>query len=298
MRSASAYDEAKLSFTETGRRKMESIEDKVVLVTGSTDGIGKITARKLAELGATVIVHGRSRDKCESTVSAIRDRTGSEKTTYYVGDLSALSEVHRLARDIARDHPRLDVLINNAGVGPGDPSENGRRLSADGHELCFAVNYLAPFLLTHLLVPVLSHSAPSRIVNVGSAAQERIDFDDVMLDRGYEPWRAYARSKLAMTMFTFDMADRLEKQDVTVNCLHPGSLLDTKMVRESSATPMGSAESGAEVEVYVATDTGLQGKTGVYFDENRESRAHEQAYDPEAREKLRKIGQSLTGIGG
>jgi NAD(P)-dependent dehydrogenase (short-subunit alcohol dehydrogenase family) len=276
---------------------MESIEDKVLLVTGSTDGIGKITARKLAELGPTVLVHGRSRDKCESTVHEIRVRTGSEKTTYYLGDLSALSEVRRLAQDIARDYPRLDVLINNAGVGPGGPSEKGRRLSADGHELCFAVNYLAPFLLTHLLIPLLSNSAPSRIVNVGSAAQERIDFDNVMLDRGYDPWRAYARSKLAVTMFTFDMADRLKEQEITVNCLHPGSLLDTKMVRQSSATPMGSAESGAEVELYVATDTVLQGKTGVYFNEKRESRAHEQAYDPEARERLRKIGESLTGIG-
>jgi NAD(P)-dependent dehydrogenase (short-subunit alcohol dehydrogenase family) len=274
---------------------MPPVETQVILVTGSTDGIGKITAWKLARMGKTVLVHGRSREKCESTVRALRKDTGSEKLGYYVGDLSSLSSVRALAEEITSDHSMLHGLINNAGVGPG-AWDKDRPLSKDGHELCFAVNYLAPFLLTHLLTPVLKNGAPSRIVNVSSAAQERIDFDDVMLEVSYAPWRAYAQSKLALTMFTFDLAERVKHEEITANCLHPGSLLDTKMVRESNITPLGSAESGAEVEIYVATAPELQGKTGIYFEEKHEARAHEQAYDTEARKRLWRLGESLTGI--
>lgn len=275
---------------------MWSIEEQVILVTGSTDGIGKITAWELARMGAMVLVHGRSHEKCELTVREIRQDTRTEKLRYYVGDLSSLSAVRRLAEEITSDHPSLHVMINNAGVGPGKTSRRNRPLSKDGHELCFAVNYLAPFLMTHLLIPVFKKGVPSRIVNVSSAAQERIHFDDVMLERSYDPWRAYAQSKLALTMFTFDMAERLKDDGITSNCLHPGSLLDTKMVRESSITPLGSAESGAEVEIYVATHPGLHGRTGRYFEEKREARAHEQAYDTEARKTLWRLSEKLTGI--
>lgn len=276
---------------------MRPIQEQIILVTGSTDGIGKITARELARMGATVFVHGRSSEKCATTVKAISEHTGSQKLGLYAADLSSLSAVRTLARDIISDHPQLDVLINNAGVGPGKSSDKDRCLSADGYELRFAVNYLAPFLLTHLLLPVLRRSRPSRIVHVSSSAQERIDFDDVMLERGYDPWRAYAQSKLALTMFTFDIAEQLKEEEITANCLHPGSLLDTKMVRESFSAPLGSAESGAGAEIYVSTDPELEGRSGIYFDEKREARAHVQAYDPEARKKLRMIGEMLTGTG-
>jgi NAD(P)-dependent dehydrogenase (short-subunit alcohol dehydrogenase family) len=275
---------------------MGPIEEQTVLVTGSTDGIGMITARKLAQMGAGVLVHGRSREKCAATVKAIREDTGSEKLSYYVGDLSSLAAVQDLARAIQSDHSRLDVLINNAGVGPGAASGGNRPLSKDGHELLFAVNYLAPYLLSHLLMPVLRRSAPARIVNVSSAAQESIDFNDVMLERSYDPMQAYARSKLALTMFTFDLAEQIQADEITSNCLHPGSLLDTKMVRDF-APPQGSAESGAEVEIYVATASDLQGLTGVYFEEKQAARAHDQAYDREARQKLRRISSELTGAG-
>ncbi|MEJ2168388.1 MAG: SDR family oxidoreductase [Desulfobacterales bacterium] len=274
---------------------MGPIEEQTVLVTGSTDGIGMITARKLAQMGAGVLVHGRSREKCAATVKAIREDTGSEKLSYYVGDLSSLAAVQDLARAIQSDHSRLDVLINNAGVGPGAASGGNQPLSKDGHELLFAVNYLAPYLLSHLLMPVLRRSAPARIVNVSSAAQESIDFNDVMLERSYDPMQAYARSKLALTMFTFDLAEQIQADEITSNCLHPGSLLDTKMVRDF-APPQGSAESGAEVEIYVATASDLQGLTGVYFEEKQAARAHDQAYDREARQKLRRIGKELTGF--
>lgn len=276
---------------------MKPIDELVMLVTGSTDGIGMITAHELARMGATVLVHGRSSDMCRRTVTAIREHSGNGRVSSYIGDLSSLTEVRAMAQQIVSDLPGLDVLINNAGVGPGNLSDRNRRLSQDGHELLFAVNYLAPFLLTHLLLPVLGESDSARIVNVTSAAQEEINFDDVMLERGYDPWRAYAQSKLALTMFTFDMAEGLKDRGITANCLHPGSLLDTKMVRESSVSPLGSAESGAEVEVYVAISPELEGRTGLYFDRKTEARAHEQAYDPEARARLRRISEKLTEIG-
>ena len=275
---------------------MRAIEAQTILVTGSTDGIGRIAVKKLAQKGANVLVHGRSGEKCAATVDAIRENTGSRKLSYYVGDLSSLAAVRDLAQAIQSDQPRVDVLINNAGVGPGAAADRNRPLSRDGHELLFAVNYLAPYLLTHLLMPVLRRSAPARIVNVSSAAQESIDFNDVMFARSYDPMQAYARSKLALTMFTFDMAEQFQPAEVTANCLHPGSLLDTKMVRDF-APPQGSAESGAEVEIYVATAADLQGRTGVYFEEKHPARAHDQAYDPEARQKLRRISAELTAAG-
>ncbi|MGM0428002.1 MAG: SDR family NAD(P)-dependent oxidoreductase [Thermodesulfobacteriota bacterium] len=270
------------------------MEEQVILITGATDGIGSITAEKLAQKGASVLVHGRIPEKCESTLRGIRENSGNEKLKTYVADLASLSAVRELAEEVASNHSELHVLINNAGVGPPKPAGENP-LSKDGYEICFAVNYLAPFLLTHLLTPLLRRGAPSRIVNVSSAAQEPIDFD-MMLEMNYNPWSAYAQSKLALTMFTFDIAQQLKNYAITANCLHPGSLLDTKMVRESFGTPLGSAESGAEAEVYVAMDPVLQGKTGKYFDQKREARAHEQAYDTEVRKTLRQISEELTGI--
>lgn len=276
---------------------MKPLEEQTILVTGSTDGIGKITAGKLAELGATVLVHGRSREKCRTAAGEIREATGNDRLKAFVRDISSLSGVRRLADDIHSKYPALDVLINNAGVGPGKGSFGKRPLSQDGHELCFAVNHLTPFLLTHLLLPILRSGAPARVVNVCSAAQQHIDLDDVMLERGYDPYRAYAQSKLALTMFTFDLAERLKYRGITVNCLHPGSLLDTKMVREGGYTPRGSAESGAEAVVHVATSPELADVTGEYFEEKRQARAHDQAYDSAARDTLWRLSEKLTGIG-
>lgn len=276
---------------------MKPSEDQIILVTGATDGLGLITARKLARLGATVLVHGRSRGKCEKALQDIREYSANNRLCAYVRDLSSLAEVRGLAQDIRADFSRLDVLINNAGVGPGKRLEDKRPLSEDGHELCFAVNYLAPFLLTRLLLPLLLRGAPARIVNVSSAAQQRLDFADIMLEHNYDPSRAYARSKLALTMFTFELAERLKNSGIAVNCLHPGSLLDTKMVRESAYTARGKAESGAEVEVYVATSPDLDGVTGQYFEARRQARAHQQAYDSEARRRLWQLSEELTGTG-
>lgn len=275
---------------------MKPIEKQIVLVTGSTDGIGKITAQKLADMGATVLVHGRSEEKCAATVDEIRRNTENQTLKFYIADLSSLSAVRKLAQNISDNFDYLNVLINNAGIGLSKNLENRRVLSEDGYELSFAVNYLAPFLLTHLLIPLLRNGSPARIVNTSSAAQQEIDFDDLMLEHQYDAFRAYAQSKTALTMFTFEIAKRLEKGKITANCLHPGSLLDTKLVRESPYKPRAGAEAGAEVEIHVATSPELEGRTGLYFEEKRESRAHQQAYDTVARDKLWRLSEKLTGI--
>ena len=274
---------------------MATLEDQVILVTGSTDGIGKQTAYGLAQRGATVLLHGRSQEKGEATLWEIRDATGNDKLEYYLADFSSLAEVRHLADGVRANHHALDVLINNAGVGAGKRGEAKRELSQDGYELHFAANYLAPYLLTRLLLPALRRAAPSRIVNVASAAQNPIDFDDVMLERRYDGFGAYAQSKLALVMFTFDLAEELRGEDIAVNCLHPGSLLDTKMVREAFGRAMGDVQSGADAVIYLATSSEVEGVTGKYFDQKQEARAHEQAYDGKARNNLRQLSEKLTG---
>ncbi len=182
---------------------MAAVENQVVLGTDSTDGIGKRTARDLAQMGATVLLHGRSQEKGEATLQEIRDATGNDKIEYYLADFSSLAEVRHPAHEVQINHETLDVLINNTGVGAGKRGEETEReLSRDGYELRFAANYLAPYLLTRLLVPALRHAAQSRVVNVASGAQSPSDFDDVKFERRrYEGFEAYAQSKLALVMF-------------------------------------------------------------------------------------------------
>jgi NAD(P)-dependent dehydrogenase (short-subunit alcohol dehydrogenase family) len=273
---------------------MKPVSEQSILITGATDGIGRITAERLAQMGARVLLHGRDPKKCRAARDEIRRETGSDKLECYVADFSSLPEVRQMAAEVLNAHERLDVLINNAGVLPVPGEKKGRPLSAQGHELCMAVNYLAPFLLTILLLPPLRASDAARIVNVSSAAQEAIDFEDFMLTHGYSPMRAYARSKLALAMFTFELDHRLKAENITVNCLHPGSLLDTKMVRQAFATPQGTPESGAEVEVYVAVSPDVAGVSGAYFDRMTQARAHALAYDAAARERLWALSLELT----
>jgi NAD(P)-dependent dehydrogenase (short-subunit alcohol dehydrogenase family) len=273
--------------------------EQTTLVTGASDGLGRSVARELAAAGATVLLHGRSGRRLEGTVREIRDATGSDRLHSYLADFSSLEEVRRLAEEVKRDHARLDLLVNNAGIGAGSRG-SGREESADGYELRFAVNYLAPFLLTHLLLPLLRRSAPARIVNVASAGQAPIDFHDVMLERRYDGMRAYAQSKLAQVMFSFELAERMRADgvdvDVTVNALHPASLMNTKMVYESFGRTMSSVEEGVEATMRVATSPELDGVTGRYFDRLREGLAHPQAYDEEARRRLWKLSEELVGL--
>ncbi|MDQ4107001.1 MAG: SDR family oxidoreductase [Actinomycetota bacterium] len=270
---------------------MESTEDKTVLITGATDGLGRRVAHKLAGQGARVLVHGRDRGRAETVVREISGETDSERVRCYLADLSSLAEVRSLAEEVRAEHDRLDVLVNNAGVIMPE-----RRESNDGIELTFAVNYLSHFLLTRMLLPLLRESAPARIVNVASAGQSPIDFDDVMLERSYEPMRAYGQSKLAMIMDTFSLAGELEDAGVSVNALHPATLMDTKMVRETFGGAMSSVEEGTDATVRLATSPELEGVTGRYFDGKREARASRQAYDGEAREKLRRLSEELAGL--
>ena len=273
---------------------MSDAAGKTVLITGSTDGLGRATALELAAGGATVLVHGRDPARVESTAAEVVRAGGERAARSYVADLASLEEVRRLAEQVKDREDRLDVLMSNAGV-----TRRSREESADGYELTFAVNYLSHFLLTGLLLPLLERSAPARIVNVASIGQSPIDFEDVMLERGYDPMRAYSQSKLAQIMFTFELAERLRRRGVdgvTVNALHPATLMDTKMVRESYGRAMTSVQEGVDATVRLAVAPELDGVTGQYFDGQRESRANAQAYDPGARERLWELSERLTGV--
>ncbi|RUZ61542.1 SDR family NAD(P)-dependent oxidoreductase, partial [Mesorhizobium sp. M7A.F.Ca.US.003.02.2.1] len=216
------------------------------------------------------------------------------KAELLVADLSSLAEVRHLAEAVRARTNRLDILINNAGIGTAGQGAK-RQVSADGYELRFAVNYLAGFLLTSELLPLLKASAPARIVNVASAGQQAIDFSDVMLTRSYDGVRAYCQSKLAQILFTVDLAEQLKGTGVTVNALHPASYMNTTMVRQAGVTPWSSVETGADAILNLATSPTLNGKSGLYFDGLRESRADAQAYDAKARQQLRSLSLDLIG---
>jgi NAD(P)-dependent dehydrogenase (short-subunit alcohol dehydrogenase family) len=271
------------------------IDRQVILVTGATDGLGRALALRLAERGATVLLHGRDAAKGETTLKETAAATGNDRLAFLLADFGSLAKVRRLAERILSEQDRLDVLVNNAGVGGGGRGA-AREISEDGYELRFAVNYLAPFLLTHLLEPLLVSSAPARIVNVTSGGQAPIDFGDVMLERGYSGTRAYCQSKLALVMLTFDLGERFRDRGVTANCLHPGTYMPTKMVLDAGTTPVDSLESGVEATIRLVAGRDVDGVTGAYFDRTREALAHPQAYDAEARRRLRQLSAELVGL--
>ncbi len=273
---------------------MQSIDEATVLITGATDGLGRRVARDIATRGATVVLHGRSRERAEAAAREIRGETDNQNVSYLLADLSSLDEVHDLAEEFMARYGRLDVLVNNAGVGSGGRG-TGRELSRDGYELRFAVNYLSHFLLTNLLLGRLKESVPSRIVNVSSIGQAPVDFENVMLEAGYDGNRAYGQSKLAQIMFTFSLAERLKGTGVTANALHPASLMDTKMVYESYGYTLSTVQEGADATVRLAASPDLEGVTGRFYDGEREARANEQAYDPQARERLWDLSEDLCG---
>jgi NAD(P)-dependent dehydrogenase (short-subunit alcohol dehydrogenase family) len=270
------------------------VDQQVVLITGATDGLGRELARELASRGAIVLPHGRHAGKAAAAARQIQEATRTAMPPFYLADFSSLSQVRGLAAEILAEHDRVDVLVNNAGIGTAWRGRSEREVSEDGHELRFAVNYLAPFLLTRLLLPLLVRSAPARIVNVASAGQAAIDFDDVMLERGYSGVQAYCQSKLADVMLTFDLADELRDRDVTANCLHPGTFMPTQMVLEAGVTPVDSLESGVGATLRLVVDAELDGVTGRYFERLREARAHPQAYDVDARRRLRELSAQLV----
>ncbi len=233
------------------------------------------------------------RSRARRVVSEIKDAGGT--ADFLIADLSSLAEVRRLAGSVQQATRRLDLLINNAGIGSGGP-QGTRQTSADGYELRFAVNYLAGFLLTHLLLPLVRTSTPARIVNVSSLGQQAIDFADVMLTHGYNGSRAYCQSKLAQIMFTIDLAHELDGSGVTVNALHPATYMNTTMVRQSGVAPMSSVEQGADAILNLATSAAMDGRSGLFFNGQREAQADAQAYDAGARQRLKTLSLELSGL--
>jgi NAD(P)-dependent dehydrogenase (short-subunit alcohol dehydrogenase family) len=271
------------------------LSGKTILITGSTDGVGRLVAERLAADGAHVLIHGRDGKRGESLVKAIQT-TGKGKATLYLADLSSMSEVRRLAKDVLADHSRIDVLINNAGIG-FLPAE--RQATVDRYELRFAVNYLAGFLLTHLLLPTLKASAPSRIVNVASLGQSPIDFADPMMERHWQGGRvAYTQSKLAQIMFTFDLAEEFSGGGVTVTAVHPATFMATGMVLSAGIEPLSTVAEGADAILALAVGPPHAKTSGAFFNGLRQAQANEQAYDKGARERLWALSLKLTGLGG
>jgi NAD(P)-dependent dehydrogenase (short-subunit alcohol dehydrogenase family) len=264
-------------------------ERRVVLVTGSTGGLGREVALRLAATGAHVIVHGRSEERGREVVAEI-EGSGVGSARFYAADLASFAEVRELAETIKRDYDRLDVLVNNAGIWL---NQGGRQLSSDGHEMHFQVNYLSGYLLTRMLLPLLVESAPSRIVNVASGAQAAIDFDNVMMESNYSGSRAYAQSKLAQILFTVDLAEEFTDDGVTAVSLHPATLMATDMVREAGMQPRSTVDEGADAVMQAITSPEVE--SGQYFNGLQPGRPNAQAQDAAARARLRELSERLVG---
>jgi len=261
---------------------------RIVLVTGSTDGLGRELARRLAAEGAHVVVHGRNAARGTALVDEIM-AGGKGSARFFQADFASLAEVRRFGDEIARTYPSLDLLVNNAGIFLRDQ----RQVSADGHELTFAVNYLAGYLLTWRLVPLLEKGRQPRVVNVSSRSAAPIDFTDVMLERGYTGYRAYSQSKLAQVMFTVDMAAELKPKGIVVQAVHPATGMDTTLIATAGLTPRTSVDEGAAAVMHVIA---ADAPSGSYFIGQTVATPHAQAADADARRQLRDVSRRLTGV--
>ena len=276
-----------------------SMSGKVVLITGATQGIGKESAAALASMGASVVMVGRDRERSEAALADVKARSRSDSVELLLADLSSMAEVRRLAADFKARHDRLHVLLNNAGA-----INATRKQSPDGLEMTFAVNHLAYFLLTDLLLPVLKASAPSRIVNVASDAHRglSLDFADLQTEKRYFSFAAYGRSKLANILFTYELARRLEGTGVTANALHPGVIasgfgkndkgwfaLGAKLMAPFLITP----EKGARTSVYLASSPEVEGVNGQYFKRSKPIKSSRQSYDEAAQKKLWEVTERI-----
>jgi NAD(P)-dependent dehydrogenase (short-subunit alcohol dehydrogenase family) len=269
-----------------------SMQNKTVVVTGATAGIGLVTARELARRGAHLTIISRSAEKCARVAEEIKADTGNAQVEYIAADLSIKEEVHRAAYDFKKRHPRLDVLVNNAGG-----VFMSRQLSKDGIEMTFALNHLNYFLLTHLLLDVLKASAPARIINVGCDSHRgaKINFDDIQSTKNYSGYGAYSRSKLCNLLFTYELARRLEGSGVTVNALHPGFVASDfgknngalmRLILKLLSPVARSTNDGASTSIYLASSREVDGVSGKYFVDTREVASDPNSYDQAAAEKL------------
>jgi retinol dehydrogenase-14 len=282
-----------------------SMGEKICLITGATSGIGKATAMGLVNMGASVVMVGRDRGRGEAALAEIKEKSTNASVDLVLADLSSQEQIRRLAVEFKEAYPRLDVLINNAGL-----FRSKRITTADGLEMTFAVNHLAYFLLTKLLLDVLEASAPSRIVNVSSGEQRNgtIDFDDLQGEKGYEGPKAYSQSKLATVLFTYELARRLEGTGVTANCLHPGGRIPVRTNFGSGVSGvfgftvralrplMISPEKGAETSIYLASSQEVEGLSGRYFVKKAESRSSDVSYDERIAKRLWEVSADLTNL--
>ncbi len=266
---------------------------KTIFITGSTDGLGKALAQDIAQPGVSLILHGRSSARGEEILGLVEQKGATAR--FIEADLSSLAEAERLATEVAGHAGKLDVLINNAGVGFGSPNQ-GRQVSADGYELRFAVNYLAPVLLTDRLLGLLTTAAPSKIVNVASIGQKPLDFDNVMLEQDYSGPRAYQQSKLAMIMWTIELAAHLKAAGVVVNAVHPATFMPTAMVREMAVEPVGTVAEGVAAVMHLIGDELPNETTGAFFKGQDQAQPNAQALDAAARDKLRLLTKELIGV--
>jgi len=279
----------------------DAMNGKICMVTGATSGIGKETARALAQGGGTVILVGRNREKSEATIDRIKQQTGNPAVEYILADLSSQAAIRQLAETFKRQHERLDVLVNNAGAFFLWCQE-----SMDGIEMTFALNHLGYFLLTNLLLDTMKASAPARIINVSSGSHEgeTINFDHLQGKRMYSGFRAYGQSKLANILFTYELARRLEGTGVTVNALHPGFVATSigtnngwivRVIRPLMNLFAISAEEGAQTNIYLATSPEVEGVTGKYFFKCEAVRSSDASYDLAAAERLWQVSAEMTG---
>lgn len=271
---------------------MRPLAEQTVLVTGATAGLGRALVHRLAEHHADVVAHGRDQDRLDRLADEVEQASGRRIETVRA-DLGSLHEVDRLADVVRERHAELHTLVNNAGVGFGEPG-GAREVSADGIELRFAVNHLASYHLARRLLDLLRHSAPARIVQVASAGQLPIDRDDPLTERDYDGVSAYRRSKLAQVMATYDLAGELVGTGVSVNALHPATFMDTAMVRDSGTAPTSTVEEGLAALWRLVADDALDGVSGRYFDQQRESSADPQAEDPAERAWVRELSDRLV----
>jgi NAD(P)-dependent dehydrogenase (short-subunit alcohol dehydrogenase family) len=286
-----------------GIEEHDPMKGKISLVTGATSGIGKVIATQLARRGSTLLMVARDPELGREVREAIVAATGNEDVHLLVGDLSVQADVRRVAREFGESHERLHVLVNNAGAIIGE-----RRITADGIEMTFALNHLAYFLMTNLLLEVLERSAPARIVSTTSSAHMPgdMDLEDLSYERRYSSFGAYARSKLANIMFTYELARRLEGTGVTANCFHPG-FVSTRF-GESGTRAFAlmnrlvdfvriSPERGADTGIYLATSDEVEGVSGRYFAKRRIRRSSRLSYDEDVQRRLWEASEKLTARG-
>ena len=283
---------------------LPNMAGRVCVITGATRGIGRATAEGLAELGATLVLLVRRREDGATVARELRHAHRAPPAEVVTADLSSQQAIREAAETIRARHPRLHVLINNAGTIP-----KARETTVDGIEMQLAVNHLAYFLLTNLLLDRLIAGAPSRIINVSSGAHQggTIDFADLQSERRYDSVRVYGRTKLANVLFTYELARRLRGTGVTANCLHPG-VIATRLLADYMNLPLvggalartfgGSPEAGSATSVYLASSPELEGVTGKYFVERREARSSRASYDEESQRRLWEVSAQLTALAG